>query len=714
MSHPLQTRARTKDQLTRREVTLLDGRAAPASLDQEARTVEVVVATEQPVRIFDWQRGNLVDEVLLISGLKPLPGQVPFLDTHNRWSTNDVLGSLRGFKREGDQVTATAHFSRTAEKAWTLAQEGHLTDVSVGYRVLDCVWVDEGKTAKVGGKSFTGPVKVATKWEIREVSAVPIGADSLAKVRAQANHEPQEDVKMNKKLREYLEHRGLAKDASEQQAWEFLDQFTRAGEFAGTDEERQELTALMRELGQTPAAPPAPAGQRAPAAPAVPPAPGLGQDEVRALAAEMLAGERSRVQEIAALCATFEVPAEDQTRMVINGLSLDQARAKVLELVAQRHSGTQGGAGHRGPVQFGADEQDKYRAVAIDAVMLRAGLAPAQPAQGAADSPIRGYTLRELARECFMRANPTAKVPINPLELVGRALTTSDLPYILGNIANKSLLQGWETAPETWRAWMNTGSVNDFKTHTAAGLGESDDLDQIREDGEYKHSGRVEVFEQYAVVTYGKLYWISRQAIINDDLNALTLIPAQRGEAAARKVGDVAYAVLTANSAMGDGVALFATDHNNLLTGAALGHSALGAGFLAMALQKGPNNAATLNIRPQFLIAPVTLEADHEQFFNTTRIGDVTSGTIYDNQYAGSRLTRVYEPRLDDDDAAAWYLAGPRGRTITVYFLNGVETPYIESKEGWNVDGIEYKVRIDAGAKAMYWQGLAKNPGPSS
>ncbi|MCP4717551.1 MAG: hypothetical protein GY868_20715 [Deltaproteobacteria bacterium] len=81
------------------------------------------------------------------------------------------------------------------------------------------------------------------------------------------------------------------------------------------------------------------------------------------------------------------------------------------------------------------------------------------------------------------------------------------------------------------------------------------------------------------------------------------------------------------------------------------------------------------------------------------------------NLYSGSYFTRVYETRLDDADPAAWYLAGPRGKTVVMFFLNGVQVPYLETQQGWSVDGTEYKVRIDAGAKAVDWKGLYYNDG---
>jgi peptidoglycan hydrolase-like amidase len=81
------------------------------------------------------------------------------------------------------------------------------------------------------------------------------------------------------------------------------------------------------------------------------------------------------------------------------------------------------------------------------------------------------------------------------------------------------------------------------------------------------------------------------------------------------------------------------------------------------------------------------------------------------NPYAGSYFTRVYKARLDDSSITAYYFAGPKGKTVNVFFLNGVQRPYLEVQEGWKVDGVEYKVRIDCGAKAVDWRGLVKNPG---
>ena len=160
-------------------------RQSPASLDDTARTVDFVLATEGRVPVWDWERG-MIDEILLMSGCS-FPEQVPLLDAHSRCSIEDQLGSLRGLRVEGESLLATAHFSSTAGDAFRKVAEGHLTDISVGYSVDESYWIPEGETGFVGesGRSFAGPVRVVSKWTVREGSLTPIGADDAAKARSQ-------------------------------------------------------------------------------------------------------------------------------------------------------------------------------------------------------------------------------------------------------------------------------------------------------------------------------------------------------------------------------------------------------------------------------------------------------------------------------------------------------------------------------------------------
>jgi len=334
----------------------------------------------------------------------------------------------------------------------------------------------------------------------------------------------------------------------------------------------------------------------------------------------------------------------------------------------------------------------QFRLTAEDALCLRAGIDLGRPAPGADE--LAGYSLSELARMALGKAGMSTQG--HPLEMVGRALTSSDFPSILANVANKALFEGFSTAEETWDIWCGVGSLPNFLPATLAGISGASDLEEVQ------------------LATYGKILALSRQAIINDDLGALTDIPRAYGEAAARKIGDLAYSVLTANAAMGDGAALFASGHSNLAgSGGAVSVNTLGAGIAAMKQQKDSGNTRRLNIRPNFFLGPVGIEAWSEQFFGSNNLNLTTADLEkgQSNPYAGKYFTRIYEPRLDDDSVTAWYLAGPKNKTVKLFFLNGNRKPYMEQQNGWNVDGIEYKVRIDAAAIALDHRGLYKNPG---
>ncbi len=72
----------------------------------------------------------------------------------------------------------------------------------------------------------------------------------------------------------------------------------------------------------------------------------------------------------------------------------------------------------------------------------------------------------------------------------------------------------------------------------------------------------------------------------------------------------------------------------------------------------------------------------------------------------------IGEPRLDDSSATAWYMAAKKGSdTIEVAYLDGVDTPYLEQQEGFTVDGVASKVRIDAGVAPLDFRGLQKSNG---
>ena len=681
----LKTRKTAEQDLTYRSISIRAGE--PSTLNEDERSVEITLATENPSPVFDFNRYEVVDEVLVIDGVElPKSRQIPMLDVHSRFSNDNVLGSIRDLKKQGAELVGRAVFSsaESVSEIWTKIREGHLTDFSAGYKPLESQWVPEKERYEYRGVTYEGPVLITKKWKIREGSVVPIGADELATARTANNNNNinKEADGMNEKLRKYLIKRGLAEDATEAEAWAFLD------------------TLEVRNEPEPESDPPE----------AV---------DVEAIRTAAVGEERERIDEIVAMGQRYDC-MEIVKPMIAKPVSVADAKLAVADAIMKREL-EKPQMKHLHPATVIIDSKDKFRDAATDSLIMRStieNLEVKKPAPGADE--LRGYSLRELAREALRVGGHS--IAGTPLEMVWRALTTDDLPYILANVAHKALYAGWETADETWRTWCGVGQVSDFKTHYMPRISEFSDLDEIPEHGEYQYGKVTEAQESYAVVTYGKLFAVTRQTIINDDLGALTRIPAMHGEAAARKVGDVAYAVLTANAAMGDSLALFeATVHLNLVangSGAAPGIATIAAAILAMGNQKDLQGLRRLNICPVYLIAPRALEGNAEIFFNSGSFSDhstvATDSTFASsrwNPYAGNYFTRVYDSRLDDSDAAAWFLAGQKGKTVTMFFLNGTQAPYTEQQKGWTVDGTEFKVRIDAGAKAVDWKYLYMNDG---
>ncbi|MCW2483315.1 ClpP-like prohead protease/major capsid protein fusion protein, partial [Candidatus Symbiopectobacterium sp. NZEC135] len=288
-----------------------------------------------------------------------------------------------------------------------------------------------------------------------------------------------------------------------------------------------------------------------------------------------------------------------------------------------------------------------------------------------------GMTLREYARMSLTERG-IGVASYNPMQMVGLAFThtSSDFGNILLDVSAKALLQGWGEAEETFTQWTKRGQLADFKTAHRVGLGGFPSLRQVREGAEYKYVTTSDRGEPIALATYGEIFSISRQAIINDDLNQLTDVPMKLGRAAKATVGDLVYAILTSNPKLSDDKALFHADHNNLSTGG-ISVSSLDAARQLMRKQKAPGTGEkgekgrTLNIRPAFMLVPVAQETLASQTIKSASVkgADVNSGIINPIQNFAEIIA---EARLDDASAKAWYLTSAQGTdTIEVAYLDG-------------------------------------------
>lgn len=420
---------------------------------------------------------------------------------------------------------------------------------------------------------------------------------------------------------------------------------------------------------------------------------------------QVIAAQKQRVTGIKDLFAMFGGRHQELQASCIEDIdcTVDQAKDKLLVMLGKDASPSNKNGNnahiHAGNGNFTGDGIRQ-------ALMARAGYEDRQN-----DNVYNGMTLREYARMSLTERG-VGVAAYNPMQMVGLAMThtTSDFGNILLDVANKSLLQGWEESQETFEAWTKKGQLSDFKTAHRVGLGGFPSLRKVREGAEYKYVTTTDNSETIALATYGEIFSITRQAIINDDLNQLTDVPMKMGRAAKATIGDLVYAVLTSNPKLSDGKALFSSDHKNLATGA-IDVTNLDAGRQLMRVQKEPTTGRTLNIRPAFLLVPTALETVANQTIKSASVkgADVNAGIINPIQ---NFATVIGEPRLDDNSTKSWYLAAAQGMdTIEVAYLNGVELPYIDQQEGFSSDGIATKVRIDAGVAPLDYRGLVKSSG---
>lgn len=385
-------------------------------------------------------------------------------------------------------------------------------------------------------------------------------------------------------------------------------------------------------------------------------------------------------------------------------VSVTTAKARLLDLKAK---GAEPVAAHH--IVTLEDERDKRRTAMRSALEIRAGLAKNEGA-----NPWRGHSLGEIARACLVQAG-VRDVPGDKMGMIAVAFThtSSDFPLLLANVANKAMMKGYDEADETFQAWTTPGNLPDFKTQSTVDIGSFPALRSVPEGGEYKYITIGDRREQRVLATYGERFMISRQAIINDDLEAFSRIPRKMGRAAIRTVGNLAYSVLTANANMADGVALFHATHNNLQGAGAIATATVDAMRVAMGRQKDiGQTTGSLNIRLKYLLVPITLQGTA----NVVRDSefDVVSAAPKNHTVPNSvrgTFEVVSDARLDDASTSIWYGAADPSMhdTVVVDYLDGVQTPTLEQQAGWSIDGAEFKVRMDASAKALDWKTLARN-----
>lgn len=650
-----------------KKLVLTRAKYQPQSIRTEDNSVEFVLSTDNPVVM--WKDGlGFVNESLVPSGAEH-NDSIPLLNCHDKYSIDKVLGSVREFRAEKDQLIGRLYFADTDEskKAFELVRSGHLTSGSVGYYRIESIWINEDESVKNNGKTYEGPLLLTTKWGLDEFSLVPVPADNNATVRGKNDNGFQVIDENNKKeLKEMPNVNELNEQAKT------VNEPVEAKKETVVESNGENLERAKKEAS-----------------------------------VEAVKLERQRIGAINEICAKFGCK-DIATRAINEGLSVDETRKLVLDYLSSNSTPL---SRAKSNVSIVADEKEKFIGAVTDGLLMRAGITVDKPADGA--ESFRGHSFINIAQEVLQR-NGSNRIYSNTetFNLIMRAGTQSysDFSHILDNGVKKAVMAGYRLAPSTWKAWAKKGTLPNLEPAQRVGMNDIPEPQKLTEGGELRVTKINDKGEQVQLLTYGNEIRLSRRAILADDFGFFNDISKAIGARCAQKTESLAYSVLTANGTMSDNVTLFHATHGNLLSGGVLSKDTLALAFASMQKQTD-KNGSKLNLIPRYLICSADDGLTAEVL--TTSINDVSSNVALGNTnfFRNHGLTAISTAFIAQSDGY-FLIADPiYGATVEVDFLDGKEGPTIEIKE--NDDGYlgkKWTYYFDVGAKAIDFRAMNKTP----
>lgn len=409
--------------------------------------------------------------------------------------------------------------------------------------------------------------------------------------------------------------------------------------------------------------------------------------------------EQERILQINTLGRNFNLEAEEIDKFIRENKSVQDVEHAILERLKNSNKPS-----NTTRVQVGTEEREKFREVATDALLLRAGVRVEKPAEGSQN--MMGMGLRDYLVICAEKAGDTnARMKDTDMLLRTTMTGTGELPGILSNVANKSLAKSYQLADTTFEAWTAKGNNTDFKAAKRYRLSEAQELVEIKENGEFTASKFTEEEATASVLTFGRSWSLSRQAIINDDLSALSKIPQSYAYAAKYGINRLVYKTLS-------GLNLEATNKG---TAGTLSVTSLGEARKLLRTQKGVDKETTLNLRPYALIVPAELETLAQQLLKSTSDPEGKNSGVANpfNEKNTNNLRLIVDGELDSYSNKAWYVvADPMlAPAIEVTYLNGKDTPTIDSRVSFTNLGMDFRIYMDYGVNVIDKRGIIKNEG---
>lgn len=289
--------------------------------------------------------------------------------------------------------------------------------------------------------------------------------------------------------------------------------------------------------------------------------------------------------------------------------------------------------------------------------------------------------------------------------------TTSDFPNLLTGAGNRVLQDAYQAASSPLMALAKVRNSTDFRPINVLKLSEAPALEKVGESGEVKYGSRGEETEAFKVETFAKIFSLSRQAWLNDDLGAFADFNTAFGRASAETVASQLVALFTANSGDGatlaDGNPLFhaASRKNKAASGTIIDIAALAAARQALRETKGLDGVTPIGLTPKYLVVSPAKETQAEQTLSAILANQVSNA----NPFA-QKLELLVEPRFTGN---VWRVFAETAQqaVLSIAYLNGARGPMLEQREGWTTLGVEFRAVLDFGCGITDWRGAYLNAG---
>lgn len=644
----------------------------PTSWNAEKRTIEVCWTTGARGTKFLWAAGELIDEELDTRGVRldRLNAGAPVLISHAQDLRAQIGVVVPGSARtEGGRGYATLQLSDQPHAAPIVADiaSGIIRNLSVGYTVA--AW-----DVQRAPDSASRDLWRAVDWQPFEISFVTVPFDAGAQVRAA------DDL-----------HPCLIRTLAHQEPT-----MTHTRTDVPADD--------RRDLTPTPSAPER-SGTERPAT---------------------LAELRSFFSTTHGAAGAYQLSGEERADFMFQaaerGMTLSETRSALQRFAVERRERQIGFISPVSAIDETYDNPAFHSRAIGDALYARlSGTAPTDQAR-----TLMNLSMVQMAGDMLERRGVRGVRSMAPSEILNAAArgydghhrdfghiggmhSTSDFPSLLAGAGQRFLLDVFTAAGSAIKAVSRQRSANDFRQISGLQLSGFGTLHEVPETGEIKHGSFRERKETYALKTFAKQFALSRQAIINDDLNAFGDPIRVMARAAAETEASLFAELINSNPIMGDGHPLFSAEHRNVATAGALPSiDTLSDGRIAMRGQKDADGVTPLAAAPKFILASEHNETRVEQLL--TSVQAPTSDAT--NPFAG-KLTPLIDPRLA---GTSWFLfADPALAPVLEHaYLNGQQGPHVEMKDGWDVLGQAFRVYMDFGAGIIDHRGAYKNAGAAS